>query len=85
MFLPLHHYPLRCRSPTPPTGVTEGLQEQEHRPAVMCPSNGRATIVRFLSCFQPGIPVIITTLIAQRQLPVTQFIPEPWPISNTYP
>jgi hypothetical protein len=34
---------------------------------------------RFLSCFHRGIMIIITTLIAQRQLPLGRFIPEPWP------
>jgi hypothetical protein len=35
--------------------------------------------LRFLSCFQRGIMVILTTLIAQRPFPLGQFIPEPWP------
>ncbi|HLA88066.1 MAG TPA: transposase [Anaerolineales bacterium] len=35
--------------------------------------------VRYLSCFHRGIMIIITALIAQRQLPLGRFIPEPWP------
>jgi hypothetical protein len=35
--------------------------------------------VRLLSCFHHGRVIIITTLIAQRQLPLGCFIPEPWP------
>jgi hypothetical protein len=35
--------------------------------------------VRLLSCFHRGIMIIITSLIAQRQLPLGKFIPEPWP------
>jgi len=35
--------------------------------------------VRLLSCFHRGMMIIITTLIAQRQLPLGRFIPEPWP------
>lgn len=34
---------------------------------------------RFLSCFQRGILIILTTLIAQRHLPLGRFVPEPWP------
>lgn len=34
---------------------------------------------RFLSCFQRGIMIILTSLIAQRHLPLGRFIPEPWP------
>jgi hypothetical protein len=34
---------------------------------------------RLLSCFQRGLTIIITTLIAQRHLPFGRFVPEPWP------
>jgi hypothetical protein len=34
---------------------------------------------RLLSCFHRGVMIIITFLIAQRQLPLARFIPEPWP------
>jgi hypothetical protein len=36
---------------------------------------------RMLSCFRRGVIVIITTLIKTGGLPVSQFIPEPWPKS----
>lgn len=39
----------------------------------------KKTSLRLLSCFQRGILMIITSLIAQRQLPVALFLPEPWP------
>jgi len=35
--------------------------------------------LRLLSCFHRGVLIIITTLIAQRPLPLGQFFPEPWP------
>jgi hypothetical protein len=35
--------------------------------------------VRLLSCFHRGVMIIIMALIAQRQLPLGRFIPEPWP------
>ena len=35
--------------------------------------------VRLLSCFHRGLMIIITSLIAQRPLPLGRFIPEPWP------
>jgi len=35
--------------------------------------------VRLLSCFHRGVTIIITALIAQRQLPSGRFVPEPWP------
>lgn len=35
--------------------------------------------LRLLSCFSRGILIIITSLIAQRPLPLGRFIPEPWP------
>lgn len=39
----------------------------------------KKTVTRLLSCFHRGVSLIITALIAQRQLPVGRFIPEPWP------
>jgi len=45
----------------------------------------RKSFVRLLSCFQRGLLIILTALIAQRKLPLGRFIPEPWPSSNTYP
>jgi hypothetical protein len=39
----------------------------------------KTSCVRLLSCFHRGIMIIITSLIAQRQLPLGRFIPEPWP------
>lgn len=39
----------------------------------------KTSYVRFLSCFHRGIMIIITSLIAQRLLPLGRFIPEPWP------
>ena len=39
----------------------------------------KTSFPRFLSCFHRGIMIIITTLIAQRQLPLGRFIPEPLP------
>ena len=39
----------------------------------------KASCVRLLSCFHRGMMIIITSLIAQRQLPLGRFIPEPWP------
>ena len=39
----------------------------------------KKSVTRLLSCFHRGVALIITTLIAQRQLPVGRFIPEPWP------
>ena len=35
--------------------------------------------IRFLSCFHRGVIIIITSLIAQRRLPLGRFLPEPWP------
>jgi hypothetical protein len=32
-----------------------------------------------LSCFRRGVIVIITTLLTAGQLPVSGFVPEPWP------
>lgn len=40
---------------------------------------------RLLSCFQRGLITILTSLIAQRQLPLGSFIPESWLLSDTYP
>lgn len=34
---------------------------------------------RLLSCFQRGLTLIITSLIAHRPFPLGRFIPEPWP------
>lgn len=39
----------------------------------------KTSFTRFLSCFHRGIMIIITSLIAQRKLPLGRFIPEPWP------
>ena len=39
----------------------------------------KTSSVRLLSCFHRGMMIIITSLIAQRQLPLGRFIPEPWP------
>jgi hypothetical protein len=39
----------------------------------------KTSYVRFLSCFHRGMIIIITSLIAQRQLPLGRFLPEPWP------
>jgi len=35
--------------------------------------------VRLLSCFQRGLMIILTALIAQRPFPLGRFVPEPWP------
>lgn len=39
----------------------------------------RKTGTRLLSCFHRGLILILTALIAQRQLPLSCFVPEPWP------
>jgi hypothetical protein len=39
----------------------------------------KTAFTRLLSCFHRGIMIIITSLIAQRHLPLGRFIPEPWP------
>lgn len=39
----------------------------------------RKTATRLLSCFQRGCMIILSALIARRQLPLGRFIPEPWP------
>ena len=39
----------------------------------------KKSFTRLLSCFHRGIMIIITTLIAQKHLPLGRFIPEPWP------
>jgi hypothetical protein len=39
----------------------------------------KSSCARLLSCFHRGMIIIITNLIAQRQLPLGRFIPEPWP------
>jgi len=39
----------------------------------------RNSLPRLLSCFQRGLMIITTSLIAQRSLPFGRFIPEPWP------
>jgi len=41
--------------------------------------SAKTSCVRLLSCFHRGIIIITTSLIAQRQLPLGKFIPEPWP------
>jgi hypothetical protein len=45
----------------------------------------RISSPRLLSCFHRGVMSILTSLIAQRPLPLGTFIPEPWPTSDTYP
>lgn len=39
----------------------------------------KASYPRLLSCFHRGVMIIVTSLIAQRQLPLGRFLPEPWP------
>jgi hypothetical protein len=39
----------------------------------------RKPVPRLLSCFQRGLNIILTSLIAHRSLPSATFIPEPWP------
>lgn len=39
----------------------------------------RNSLPRLLSCFQRGLIVILTCLLAHRPLPFGKFIPQPWP------
>ena len=39
----------------------------------------RKALPRLLSCFQRGLMIILTSLIAHRPCPFGRFIPEPWP------
>lgn len=39
----------------------------------------KKSAVRLLSCFQRGLMILLTTMIAQRPFPLGRFVPQPWP------